>query len=168
MMYLHKVLPMFLLPTGLTFLLVCAGLIFRRRWPVWAGAIVLWLAATPLVSDQIMRAAEGWEVRRPASAVPTAEAIVVLSYGRVHPPGDSGASEWLDPDRFFGGVDLYKAGRAPLLVFTGGWVPWRPGATPEGEIWPGMPWNSEFRGTAFCPPERRQYGRGKPGGDRAS
>ena len=37
-------------------------------------------------------------------------------------------------DRFEGGVDLFKAGRAPLLIFTGGWVPWIPKAKPEGEI----------------------------------
>ena len=39
-----------------------------------------------------------------------------------------------DADRFFGGVELYQAGRAPLLIFTGGWVPWQPGAEPEGEV----------------------------------
>ena len=39
-----------------------------------------------------------------------------------------------DADRFFGGVELYQAGRAPLLIFTGGWVPWQPGAEPEGVV----------------------------------
>ena len=122
------------MPTGITLLLVAAGLLFRRRALCWTGLVVLWLASTPLVSDEIMRAAEAWQTRRPLSTVPTAHAIVVLSYGRVQPPGDPGASEWLDPDRFFGGVELYKAGKAPLLIFTGGWVPWHPNARPEGEV----------------------------------
>ncbi len=37
-------------------------------------------------------------------------------------------------DRFWGGVALYKAGKAPMLVFTGGWSPGRPNAKLEGEV----------------------------------
>jgi uncharacterized SAM-binding protein YcdF (DUF218 family) len=98
------------------------------------GVAVLWFAATPLVSSQIMRAAEGWQTRRALSSVPAAQAIVVLSAGRIQPPGETDVSEWGDPDRFFGGVELYKAGKAPLLIFTGGWAPWQPNAKPEGDI----------------------------------
>ena len=36
--------------------------------------------------------------------------------------------------RSFGGVELYKAGKAPWLVFTGGWAPWEPNAKPEGDV----------------------------------
>jgi len=134
MIYLHKILPFFLLPTGVTLLLLVTGLVFRRRWICWVGVAVLWLCATPLISSQIMRAAEGWQTRRALSSVPAAQAIVVLSAGRIQPPGETGVSEWGDPDRFFGGVELYKAGKAPLLIFTGGWAPWQPNAKPEGDI----------------------------------
>ena len=134
MIYLPKILPLFLLPTGITLLLVVAGLILRRRSLCWTGIAVLWLASTPLVSNEIMRAAEDWQVRQPLGAVPKADAIVVLSTGRVQPPGDPDASEWTDADRFYGGVELYKAKKAPLLIFTGGWVPWHPNAKPEGEV----------------------------------
>jgi hypothetical protein len=58
--YLHKILPLFLLPTGITLLLVAAGLVFRRRALCWTGLVVLWLSSTPLVSDEIMRATEAW------------------------------------------------------------------------------------------------------------
>jgi uncharacterized SAM-binding protein YcdF (DUF218 family) len=58
----------------------------------------------------------------------------VLSTGRVQPPGDPTVSEWTDADRFYGGVDLFKARKAPLLIFTGGWLPWQPDAKPEGEV----------------------------------
>ena len=134
MIYVHKILPLFLLPTGITLLLLVAGLVFRRRWLCWIGVAVLWLAATPLVSIQLMRAAEGWQTRRPLSSVPVAQAIVVLSAGRIEQPGETVASEWGDPDRFFGRVELYKAGKAPLLIFTGGWAPWQPNARLEGDI----------------------------------
>jgi hypothetical protein len=34
--------------------------------------------------------------------------------------GDLTYIEWGDPDRFFGGIALFKAGKAQKLVFTGG------------------------------------------------
>lgn len=134
MIYLQKILPLFLLPTGLTFLLVLTGLTLRRRALCWLGIILLWSAGTPLVSNFVMRTAEGWQTRQPISSCPKADAIVVLSGGRVLAPGSPPVSEWKDPDRFFAGIDLYKAGKAPLLVFTGGWVPWQPQAKPEGQV----------------------------------
>ena len=42
-------------------------------------------------------------------------------------------SEWEDPDRFLAGLDLYRAGKAPRLLFTGGASPFRPGQPPEGQ-----------------------------------
>lgn len=50
-------------------------------------------------------------------------------------PGAAAISEWGDANRFFGGVELFKAGKAPLLIFTGGRLPWEPKkARLEGEI----------------------------------
>ena len=42
-------------------------------------------------------------------------------------------SEWEDPDRFLAGLDLYRAGNAPRLLFTGGASPFRPGQPPAGQ-----------------------------------
>jgi uncharacterized SAM-binding protein YcdF (DUF218 family) len=134
MIYLHKILPFFILPLGLTFILVMAGVVFRRRLFCIVGLLLLWLSSMPVTSDFMMRAVEGWEVRVPADAMPMANAIVVLSSGRVLAPSDPSVSEWDDPDRFFGGIELYKARRAPLIIFTGGWVPWGPGLEPEGQV----------------------------------
>ncbi len=49
-------------------------------------------------------------------------------------PGPDAISEWADADRFWGGVELMKAQKAPLLIFTGGWVPWEAKAEPEGQV----------------------------------
>ena len=132
--YLHKVLPVFLLPAGLALLLVLAGLLLRRRPLIWVGFAVLWLGSTPIISDFLVRSAEGWAERGQAIDAPRADAIVVLSGGRVIAPGAAAVSEWTDADRFYGGVELFQAGKAPLLVFTGGWTPWEPKAKPEGEV----------------------------------
>jgi uncharacterized SAM-binding protein YcdF (DUF218 family) len=133
-MYLHKILPLFMLPVGITLILVLAGLRLRRRALIWSGVAVLWLSSTPLVSGLAVRAAEGWAERGLATDAPQADAIVVLSEGRVVAPGKAAVSEWNDADRFFGGVELFKAGKSPLLVFTGGAAPWEPNAAPEGDV----------------------------------
>ncbi|MBE0623839.1 MAG: YdcF family protein [Burkholderiales bacterium] len=134
MINLRDILLMFVMPIGITISLVVSGLVLRRKALCWTGIAVLWLASTSLVGHAIMRATEGWQVRQPLSAMPVAQAIVVLSEGRVRPPGDAGASEWTDADRFYGGVGLYKSGKAPILIFTGGWSPRQPNARLEGEV----------------------------------
>ena len=48
--------------------------------------------------------------------------------------GDSTYIEWGDPDRFFGGIALFKAGKAQKLIFTGGKMPWDKAKKTEGEV----------------------------------
>jgi uncharacterized SAM-binding protein YcdF (DUF218 family) len=62
-----------------------------------------------------------------------ADAVVVLSGGRHNAPGPAGVSEWGNADRFFAGVDLVLAGKAPTLVFTGG-GPSRADGVTEGDV----------------------------------
>lgn len=77
---------------------------------------------------------EGSGTRGRVEEVPKAVAIVVLS-GMLQDRRDAPMGEWLDAaDRFEGGIDLFKAGKAGLIIFTGGHVPWKPDARPEGEI----------------------------------
>lgn len=125
---------MFVLPIGVTLMLVLAGVRFRRWCLIWSGVAVLWLSSTPVVSRLAVRVAEGRAERGLAADASQADAIVVLSEGRVVAPGKAAVSEWNDADRFFGGVELFKAGKSPLLVFTGGAAPWEPKAAPEGDL----------------------------------
>jgi len=134
MIYLHKLLPVFLLPTGLTLLLVALGLMLSRKKFIASGLILLCVCSTDVFSDRLMSWVESPYQRIGASEAEQADAVVVLSGGRVIAPGPLAVSEWTDADRFFGGIELYKAGRAPWLVFTGGWVPWEGRARPEGEV----------------------------------
>jgi uncharacterized SAM-binding protein YcdF (DUF218 family) len=48
--------------------------------------------------------------------------------------GDSTYIEWGDPDRYFGGIAFFKAGKAQMLVFTGGKMPWDKVKKTEGEV----------------------------------
>jgi len=63
------------------------------------------------------------------------DSIVVLSSGRKSPPGETQIIEWRDPDRFFAGLELFKAKRANKLIFTGGIIPYEPKLPPEGDIY---------------------------------
>ena len=111
---------------------------------------MLYLLSTEAVSGKIIRWAEGTGgpaslqtrsgggatqvSRREVEGVERADAIVVLS-GMLQDRKDAKLGEWSDSvDRFEGGVELFQARKAPLLIFTGGHVPWRPEDRPEGEI----------------------------------
>lgn len=134
MIILSKILPLVVLPVGITLILLGTGLALRRRALVIAAAVVLWVGSMPIVSGGLNRMIEGGAVRVPAASVPLADAIVVLSTGRSTAPGPEAVSEWQDADRFFGGLELLEAGRAPVIVFTGGAVAWQQGGPLEGDI----------------------------------
>jgi uncharacterized SAM-binding protein YcdF (DUF218 family) len=131
---LSQLLPIFVLPLGVTVIIALVGLVLQRRWLVGAAITFLWVASTPLASSTLMTIVEGGQVRAPAASAPEADAIVVLSGSRVVAPGEARISEWTDPDRFVAGLELYRAERAPWLVFTGGWSARSPDAEPEGDI----------------------------------
>ena len=130
---LSKLLPMALLPLGFSLILLVVGLVARWRWPVITAALLLWVFSLGLVSQSLWRWLEAPWQRRSALEAPHADAIVVLSCGRHPAPGPARLSEWHDPDRFLAGLDLFRAGKAPLLLFTGGSSPFSPGQRPEGQ-----------------------------------
>ena len=130
---LSKLLPLAVLPLGLSLILLVVGLIGRWRWPVIASLLLMWVFSLGLVSQGLWRWLEAPWQRRAATAAPRADAIVVLSGGRHPAPGGARVSEWHDPDRFLAGLDLYRAGKSPRLLFTGGASSFRPGQPPEGQ-----------------------------------
>ena len=131
---LREILPLFLMPTFVALALLAVALRTRKRWPIVVALVLVWAASTPVVSDVLMRAVEDWRVRQVTSEAPNADAIVVLSFGIRDVPGDTTSFEFDDFDRFLGGIDLYKAGKAPRLIFTGGWSAWKPDMPFIGDV----------------------------------
>ena len=119
MFYLSKLLPLFVLPVGLTLSALLVGLVLRFRWLIWMAVVLLWISSSPPVGQWMMRAAEASADRVPVTEGSQDDAIVVLSSGRSIAPGSGRVSEWGDAARFFGGVELFGTGKARLLVFTG-------------------------------------------------
>lgn len=133
-LFLNKILPVFFLPIGVSLLLVLAGLVFKRRMLAVAGLLLLWILSLPVVADSLLAALEGRAGRVPMEDLRAADAVVVLS-GMIREVPGAPLGEWGDAvDRFEAGVEVWQTGKAPHLVFTGGWLPWRPAARPEGEI----------------------------------
>ena len=134
MLLVNKILPILVLPLGFTLLCMLAGLVLRKKLLLWYAAFLLWAFSMPVVSDGLMRFVEGGSVRIPVSAVENADAIVVLS-GMIRQVDGAPLGEWNDAvDRFDAGIDLIKAGKAPVIVFTRGQLPWQQGTVPEGEL----------------------------------
>lgn len=127
-------MPPFFLPLDIALCLLLWGVIRQRRRLQWAGILVLLLSSNPTLARYLTRTTEQWATRTPVADAAPADAIVVLSAGRVIAPGPARVSEWDDADRFFAGIELFRAGKAPLLVFTGGWVPWDSASPLEGEL----------------------------------
>ena len=130
---LSKLLPLEVLPLGLSLILLVVGLIGRWRWPVIASLLLMCVFSLGLVSQGLWRSHEAPWQRRAATAAPRADAIVVLSGGRHPAPGAARVSEWEEPDRFLAGLDLYRAGKSQRLLFTGGASPFRHGQPPKDQ-----------------------------------
>jgi uncharacterized SAM-binding protein YcdF (DUF218 family) len=109
--------------------------ISRKRLPIFLCMAMLIAGSLPVISDSLLQYVEKDAVRLDPLLVSEADAIVVLS-GMLLPVKSSKgvATEWGDPDRFFAGIELFKANRSKTLIFTGARLPWLPEAPPEGEV----------------------------------
>jgi uncharacterized SAM-binding protein YcdF (DUF218 family) len=134
-LYLHKILPIIFLPSGIIIVFLLIGLLKRKSIFIWLALILFYLFSTPVISDMIFKYLETGQEIKDFKNVPNTDAIVVLggmfNYVKTE---TGGKNEWTDPDRFFGGIALYKAGKANQLVFTGAKMPWaEKGQETEGE-----------------------------------
>lgn len=131
---LHHFLPQLVLPIGVSLLLLAAGIFWRKWWCVGLAAVVLYVSSSSTVATCAIRSAEGWATRVPADSAGTTDAIVVLSGGLLAAPGPPPASDWQLGDRYTSGLALFRDGKAPRLIFTGGPLPWEALASTEGDL----------------------------------
>ena len=129
-LFLSKLLPLLLYPLGLACLLMVVALVTMRRRPRLARRAILWALLVLLLGGN------GWvpswvvgslEIQSGRLAgLPEAEAIVVLG-GCVRPAFAPRPAPDLTEaaDRVFYAAQLYRAGKAPLIVASGGRISWR-------------------------------------------
>jgi len=119
----------------LVIIVILIGLIKNKKKLIYIAIGVLYVISTPIFSNNFFKLVEGSEYRKTISAIDSADAIVVLSgMLEINEVGDSIYVEWGDPDRLFGGIALFKAGKAQKLIFTGGKMPWDNAKKTEGEV----------------------------------
>ena len=134
MIYLHKILPLIASPIFLVMVLITWGIVFRSRIASVLAVSILIICSLPIFSNKLITYLENEYILSDASSAKTADAIVVLS-GMVRTiNGKNGLSyEWGEAsDRIFAGIELIKKNKAPIMILTGGKLPWSVGK-PEGE-----------------------------------
>lgn len=128
-LYLSKLLPIFVYPIGLSCLLLVVALVrlwkFPRQAAVCIGLalVVLLVSGNGFVATRLVQSLE-WQ-HLPPEELPEAEAIVVLG-GAIKPQIQP--RPWVDVseagDRVLHGAQLYNAGKAPRIIFSGGHINW--------------------------------------------
>ena len=135
MIYLHKILPSLFSPLVIAFALILYGAVTSRKRIIYATIAALYLLSTPIASNYLLGLIEGPPFRQDPNKLPSADAIVVLSGMLIGVPSSNGiVYEWSDPDRFFGGIELFRLSKSPRLIFTGGKLPWTSQMEPEGAV----------------------------------
>ena len=140
MFLLSKLLPLLLLPLGISLLLLIWG----------ASQATVGRASAPspcfgslLLHSPLRCSGADWSAVSTPHGSHGADASAPGSCGGaghgLHPaPGPARVSEWLDADRFFAGLEAYahinRQGEDARLIFTGGWWPTMPAMPPEGDV----------------------------------
>lgn len=125
---LTKLLPLLVYPLGFAILLssIALLLLWRGRKTAAKGflaaaIVLLWVCSTPKFANWIVGTLEQDFPPVPIASVPVADAIVLLggmTNGIV--PGTGMPDLSAEVDRLLHAAVLYKAGKAPVLLLTGG------------------------------------------------
>ena len=135
-LFLSKLLPLFLYPLGLACILMVVALVMwwrRSRWvpfPISLALMVLLLASNNWVANGLVQSLE-WQ-HLPPKTIPTADAIVILGGATKSAfPPRPGVDLSEQGDRVLYGAQLYREGKAPLVIASGGRIDWRGGGPSE-------------------------------------
>lgn len=138
-LFLSKLLPVFIYPLGLSCVLLVITLIllWRKRSrlaliPVMLTLMILFVSSSTTIGDGLVKSLEFQHI--PQAALPKADAIVVLggATDSATPP-----RSWIElkeeGDRVIHAAKLYREGKAPKLILSGGRIDWRPSPRSEAE-----------------------------------
>ena len=126
--FLDKIIPLFVYPTGFIVVSALLCLLFLawnwRRAAVTCllvGTLYVWLCATPVFSRLLADSLEGDYLTRTVEQMPQADLIVMLG-GTLSPPGQWNPYGDLDSSaaRITETARLYRAGKAPQVLISGG------------------------------------------------
>jgi uncharacterized SAM-binding protein YcdF (DUF218 family) len=131
-LYLDKILSQLIYPLGTSLLLIVIALIGlllgRRRLAGSAVVVALaWLGiwSLPAVSDQLRLSLESRHPQVAAEELPSADVIILLGGGmQATPPNWPYPGLGSSADRVWHAARLYHAGKAPVILVSGGVMGW--------------------------------------------
>ena len=141
-LYVEKLLPVFVYPLGLSLVLCLVTLapsMARRslasRLTVSAAIVLLWISSTPAFADLITASLEDQYPGLPIARAPIVDVIIVLGGDIASPRARLSEPELGEgADRLFQAYALWRAGKAKLILISGGDLPWAAASRPEAEI----------------------------------
>ncbi|MBW4471620.1 MAG: YdcF family protein [Stenomitos rutilans HA7619-LM2] len=137
-LYLSKLLPLFVYPLGLTCMLLLVSLVLlwrRSRWtafPIVLSLLLLLGGGNGWVGAWLVRSLELQQL--PPTITPQADAIVILG-GCTKPafPPRPWVEVSEEGDRVLYGAKLYREGKAPRVILSGGRIDWKGGGPSESD-----------------------------------
>ena len=145
MLQLSKVATQLVLPLALAIAAMLAASLLAWRSRARAAAVLagaaglsLWAASLPVAAYRLLDSIEARHEPVAAEQAPSAGAIVVLGGGLRSLDPASAARRWPDlnaaGDRLIHAARLYRAGKAPLVIPTGGSAKWEADSIPQAEL----------------------------------
>jgi uncharacterized SAM-binding protein YcdF (DUF218 family) len=135
MLFISKLLPLFIYPLGFSCLLLIISLILWWKFPrfvpipIALAALVLLLSSNGWISNAIVQSLEWQNIPQ---TIPNAEAIVLLGGATKSATIPRPMVDVSDRgDRVNYAAQLYREGKAPLIIAAGGRVAWRGGGRSE-------------------------------------
>jgi uncharacterized SAM-binding protein YcdF (DUF218 family) len=137
-LFLSKLIPVFFYPIGLISLLliVTLGMLWKKskRTPavISTALLILLISSNSWTSHWLVQSLEWQNI--PPGELPTADAIVVLGGGTRSAAYPRPDVDFTDAgDRVWYGANLYRAGKAPKIIVSGGRIDWQSNSNPEAE-----------------------------------
>jgi uncharacterized SAM-binding protein YcdF (DUF218 family) len=137
-LFLSKLIPVFFYPIGLICLLliITLGMLWKKskRTPavISTALLILLFGSNSWTSHWLVQSLEWQNI--PPGKLPTADAIVVLGGGTRSAAYPRPDVDFTDAgDRVWYGANLYRAGKAPKIIVSGGRIDWQGNGSPEAD-----------------------------------
>ena len=135
MIFLHKLLPLFVMPTlvFIALIFICTYKGYKKL--IYLFSILFYIISTPIFSNFIMKIVEGEYKYEKLENLEKVDAIVILGgMLKIYEFENNYTVEWEDPDRFFKGIELYNSLKSDKIIFTGGKSPFNLTQVSEGSV----------------------------------
>ena len=135
MIFLHKILPLFVMPIIIYLIIVVMGTKKEFKSLIYISTLIFYIISTPLFSNYLMKKIEGEYIYKSFNELEKVDAIVILGgIMRINQFDKNYIVEWKDIDRFFKGIKLYQLNKSNTIIFTGGKNPYNITNISEGDV----------------------------------